>query len=201
MKENFKVGGFAFSNAGDAALAAEELETIEYLDSNMNYANKAKVMQLYDKAVDTRMFQTPVGFGYLKKLQNILVKAGYSEDEIRPIPMYAVFSKAQEGQLAEKIKPSARKKEDSYKNKFVVAMIFVVALAISVIVMFRIAMTSDSPNILNYENVIINEYSSWEQDIKEREDAVREKERELGMVSPLPHESSADTGETDDSED
>jgi len=198
MNENYKVGGFVFSTSTDAKLAEEELETIEYLNSNMNYANITKVMQLYDKAIDTRMFQTPIGFGYLQKLKSILIDNGYIESQIRPIPMYAVYSKAEEGQsLSEKIKPSPRKKEDPYKSRFAIAMVFVVALVITVIAMFRIAMTSDSPNILNYENAIINEYSSWEQDIKEREDAVRAKERELGIVSPLPHGATGEASEDD----
>ena len=203
MNENYKVGGYIFSTASDAKLAGEELETIEYLNSNMNYSNTTKVMQLYDRAIDNRMFQTPIGFEYLQKLKGILLDNGYIEDEIRPIPMYAVYSKVAEGQtLSEKIRPSSKKKEDPYKNRFYIAMAFVVALAICVIAMFRIAMTSDSPNILNYENSIINEYSSWEQDIKEREDAVRAKERELGIVSPLPHvpHSDGDAGTDADEE-
>lgn len=188
MREELIVGGYAFITEADAKLAKEELETIEYLDSNMNYANTAKVMQLYDKALDTQMFRTPVGFEYLGRLKKVLLDSGYIEDEFRPIPMYASFVKNTDEQpISQRIRPSERKKEDIYKPRFTVAMVFVVVLALCVAAMFGIAYTSDSPNILNYENAIINEYSGWEQEIKEREDAVRAKERELGIVSPLPH--------------
>lgn len=43
--------------------------------------------------------------------------------------------------------------------------------------MFAIAMKSDSPNILNYETAVVNKYALWEQELSEREQAVREKER------------------------
>jgi hypothetical protein len=45
--------------------------------------------------------------------------------------------------------------------------------------MFFIAMSSSSPTVLNYENALIDKYSAWEQDLNEREQAVKEKERTL----------------------
>ena len=52
-------------------------------------------------------------------------------------------------------------------------------LAALVIAMFAITLKSDNPNILNYKNVIVNQYASWEQELSEREQAVREKEQQL----------------------
>ncbi len=45
--------------------------------------------------------------------------------------------------------------------------------------MFMIAVNSDNPNILNYETTIINKYASWDQELTERENKIREKEAEL----------------------
>ena len=42
-------------------------------------------------------------------------------------------------------------------------------------------MTGNNPNILNYQNAVLNKYASWEQELMEREQAVREKEQELGI--------------------
>ena len=50
---------------------------------------------------------------------------------------------------------------------------------VAVIAMFVVAFTSDNPNVLNYENSILNKYSAWEQELTERENVVREKERTL----------------------
>jgi hypothetical protein len=49
------------------------------------------------------------------------------------------------------------------------------------IAMFSIALNANQPNILNYEKVLTNNYASWEQELTEREQAVKEKERQLNM--------------------
>ena len=79
MNDEMIVGGFIFGTAADADLAREEFARIEYLDANMNYSNTSKVMQLYDKALDTKMFRTPVGWKYMDKLRAILMDSGYVE--------------------------------------------------------------------------------------------------------------------------
>ena len=45
--------------------------------------------------------------------------------------------------------------------------------------MFIISTTGSRPTILNYEKAIQNRYATWEQELNDRESAVREKEREL----------------------
>jgi len=188
MNNELCVGGYLFGTSADADLALSELEKIEYLDANMNYVNISKVMQLYDKALDSKMFRTPIGWDYLNRLKGILLNGGYIEAELRPIPLYTVFARADEKtSVAQRIKPKA-KRIDPYKKKFVIASMICVILVITVFAMFVITLKSDTPNMINYRNAIINEYASWEQDIKEREDAVREKERELKIVSPPTHE-------------
>ncbi len=57
-----------------------------------------------------------------------------------------------------------------------------VLLAAAVIAMFVMALSSSQPNILNYRTTILNEYASWQQDLAEREQIIREKERELKIV-------------------
>ena len=47
--------------------------------------------------------------------------------------------------------------------------------------MFFIADTGEADNILNYKRNVTNRYASWDQEITQRENAVREKERELGL--------------------
>ena len=49
--------------------------------------------------------------------------------------------------------------------------------------MFIIASTSDSDNILNYKRNVTNRYSSWEQDLTQREKVIREAEKKLGIES------------------
>ena len=54
-------------------------------------------------------------------------------------------------------------------------------LVLAIISMFCISFLSENPNILNYERSITNKYAAWEQELTEREKAVREKERELSI--------------------
>lgn len=47
--------------------------------------------------------------------------------------------------------------------------------------MFVITATANSTTILNYETRLIDKYASWEQELTERETAVKEMERSLGI--------------------
>jgi hypothetical protein len=47
--------------------------------------------------------------------------------------------------------------------------------------MFVITMNSDSDNILNYKTNVTNRYSAWDEELTEREKAVREAEKRLGI--------------------
>jgi hypothetical protein len=47
--------------------------------------------------------------------------------------------------------------------------------------MFVIAINSNQPNILNYQRVLQNRYAGWEQELTDREQAIRDKERELNI--------------------
>ena len=48
--------------------------------------------------------------------------------------------------------------------------------------MFVISWKSDVPNIVNYRTAVINEYSEWEQQLQEREQAIREAEKKLNIT-------------------
>ena len=60
--------------------------------------------------------------------------------------------------------------------------------------MFLITLKSDNPNILNYKQVLTNQYASWEQNLTERENRIREKEQELLDIS-YPAKEITDTKE------
>lgn len=62
-----------------------------------------------------------------------------------------------------------------------------VILVLLVMGMFMITLYSDNPNILNYKTQIINEYASWEQELRAREREVSGRERELGITPEYPN--------------
>ena len=50
--------------------------------------------------------------------------------------------------------------------------------------MFLITFLSgNNTNIINYENELVNKYETWEEELREREETVAQKEQEL-MITP-----------------
>ena len=58
-------------------------------------------------------------------------------------------------------------------------------MAIALVCMFWIAIASPNANMINYEKAITNQYAQWEQELTEREKALRERERELSTVGSI----------------
>ena len=52
-------------------------------------------------------------------------------------------------------------------------------LVLLVAVLFIITLNGENANALNYRKAIQNQYASWEQELTEREKAVKEKEQEV----------------------
>lgn len=60
-----------------------------------------------------------------------------------------------------------------------ISMTLCIILGVLVIALFMVAFTSDIPNILNYKHNLQNKYSAWEQELRERENNLREKELQI----------------------
>lgn len=181
-KKEYIVDGFSFLSEEDAAAAREELKKARYLERHLDSQGADVILQLYRKALKERTFQTPVGLAFVNGLRERLIEEGVEEFDIEPIPVYydVVQNKMRSGYepVEEKPKEEEPKKEMS---KLRISIILNVLLALLVGGMFFVAMTGDNPNILNYENTIVNKYASWEQELMDREKVVREKELELDI--------------------
>lgn len=179
-RKEWEVGGFQFGSEKDAGLAREEQEKIAYLEKRMKYDQPESVLFIYNRAIENRIFHTPIGVQYLQKLQDFIVEHGMG-DRARSIPLYQVYSYNPVGEMKphtakRRVQPSQYKILHSRLRKSVILNIF---LVIMVIAMFVITLTGKNPNILNYERVITDKYAGWEQELTEREAVIREKEREL----------------------
>ena len=81
------------------------------------------------------------------------------------------------------IDTNQKKLIEKYRKRFQVSLFFAIVFAVAVIGMFVITFISkDNVNILNYENALIDRYESWESELQEREDAIQQKEAELGIT-------------------
>lgn len=185
MAKNTNIDGFSFADAEDVTLAEEEIKKIKFIAEKMNMDNPKGVLAVYDKLISSGFFVTPVGVEYLRTLQSYLYKCqSIPDDAVRDIPVPISYSKAlnkraqdREDRLnAEREKRSLRK---TFKNEYKISLILNLILFIMVIAMFVITLQAENPNMINYRTAILNQYSDWEQDLAQREEAVREKELKL----------------------
>ena len=181
-RTDWVVEGFQFGTEIDANQAKNEKERIDKLEEKMDYDNPQMISAVYKKAIDNRTFKTPVGYVFLKRLQNILMDNELGE-EVPNIPVYGVYSmRERASQVSERVKPSEKKQKtllEKMQTQKRLSIGINVALVVLIIAMFYISFTGTNPTILNYENALQNKYSQWEQELIQRESVIREKEREL----------------------
>lgn len=190
----YNVDGFLFEDERTAELAQKELEGIRFIKERTALDNPEVVMKLYKKLLEQKLFVTPVGVRFMVELQNVLLRSHFiARDEIPPIEVSSMVLKKEltpeEAELAKKgpvakVKKAAKKVdkkvEGNYKKLFYTALFFAIVFALSVVGMFIITKVSgNNVNIINYRNEILNEYSSWEKQLQEKEAELREWEAEL----------------------
>lgn len=188
----YLVGGIAFTDIKQAKLAQIEQKRIEVLDEKLNYNDIDAVANVYKKARDNRTFQTPVGITYMLRLYDWLKKNDYEGIDKMYVIMDMDTAKAKIDDIDSGV-PTDRdevwksrieeqkKKEKSISAKLRTSIFVNLVLVVLVILLFVISQTGNNPTILNYKTKIINQYTSWEQELEQRERIVEEKEAELGI--------------------
>lgn len=176
-EDDLVVEGYRFATVADAETARMELKKIENLEQKLDYRRPQNVLLVYNRAVDNRVFLTPVGFSYLQKMQKELLKWGMPADKVRPVPLYATFSNKTANSRS--IRLSVAQRHPEYQGRFLASLLVNVVLIALVVAMVLFAWNTDTPNIINYRQAIENEYSEWEQELTQREQAVREEKRKL----------------------
>ncbi len=178
---NLIVGGFQFASETDAGKAQMDLSKIKLLETRVKASRPVDIKAVYEKSIENKIFKTPVGWDYLLNLRKRLLQSDFTEDDIGPIPLDVSFTRhsALEGlTVPQRIKPKDKEKRDFRK---IFPIVLNIVLVIVVIIMFVIAVTSENDNIINYKSNVTNRYAAWEQDLKEREKAVRAAEKRLGI--------------------
>lgn len=184
-KASLSVGGYLFYTEKDAQAARMELKKIEYLEERIDYSSSESIRYIYEKTIHERVFRTPVGIRYLEKLREYLLSQPQTDPKaVVDIPLYMTF----DGELREhsnparhRVIPSRKRDIDKEKAGFTLSVILNVMLAAAIAAMFYISFYSEQPNIFNYERVITDKYASWEKELTEREQLIREKEKELHL--------------------
>ena len=182
----YTVNGFQFGSDKDRELAETEYSSIQYINGKIENRSAETILSVYQGAIERRMFRTPVGYAYLHDLQKKMVSMGMPKEKIPPIPLMQVFdnSATVEDKPRREVVANKRKKRNELREKNRILVIANIVLILLVIALFAISLKGSTPNMLNYRSAIINEYSSWEQELSLREGQIREKEKELGIRSP-----------------
>ena len=90
----------------------------------------------------------------------------------------------QEKQKRREAQLRQRRTEERLKSRkgfFRTSIAINVFLMLVVIGMVIITLMDSNPNILNYENRIVDRYAEWEQELEEREQNIKEREQELNL--------------------
>lgn len=180
-KDELTVAGYIFATHEDAELAKNEINKISYIESKMDMTNMTVVAGIYNKALENRTFQTPVGMEFMHSLYNMLNDAGL-KDQVEPFPLYTTFKRMDLSDSKKKRVFSTKVEEEaSIKMKLRNSILINVILVVLIIALILISYNGSTMNAINYKAAVTNEYAAWEQELKNREAAVREKERELNM--------------------
>ncbi len=182
-KDSYIVCGFDFMSENDAQKAEMDLSKIKVLQTRVKASRPNDIKAVYEKSIENKIFKTPIGWGYLYGLRDQLLESGFTEDDLMPIPINVSMTRhsAMENlTVKQRIKPEKKNPE----FRWIFPIILNVVLAILVIVMFLIAASGENDNIINYKRNVTNRFSSWEQELTERERKVREAEKNLGIESP-----------------
>lgn len=172
MENNkFIVDGFSFQTMDEANCAKKELRGIVFLEENNNMNDVNVMIQVYNKLLQQRLFQTAVGRHYLKQIQGrILEKRPNSI--LEPIELERMDNNSDTGKsgLGRTVRISDFIDVGlNYRKKLKLSIIVNVILLLGMAAMFMLASTSSNPNILNYETKLQDRYAQWEKELEERE--------------------------------
>lgn len=185
-KDKYVIRGYRFDTSKDAEEAKLEIEKAAYFEQRLLGRDAENILSIYDKVLDEKIFVTPIGWEYLKELQDELLESGIERDRIRPIPLYQTFyhrdieRTQNKGIAKERIHPSSRKKWTP-SEKLRISTWLNVFLCALVLLMFVVTLRGENANAINYRRAIVNQYASWEQELSERESFIRQLEEEFGL--------------------
>ncbi|MCI8485131.1 MAG: hypothetical protein HFH41_12460 [Lachnospiraceae bacterium] len=233
IKNKTIVEGFSFTEKEIAKKALREAESIRYVKENLDMENPRMVLEMYRKLTAEKVFETPVGMMYLKRLQDYLLRIPEIQREgLEPIQVSQMVRESSEKNRSGQTKnqgtgnpasqePAVTPQQNGQQNmepsdldemavwyeeqldqekqkrrgaelkqrqtegrlktnrgflRFSIAgNLFLLILVIGMVV---ITLLDDHPNIINYEDKIVNQYEEWERELEEREKKIEKLERE-----------------------
>ena len=187
-KERFVVDGYSFETKAEWEEAKREEESIQYIRAKTNLSDMQTVYKVYCGLVEKKTFITPVGITFLMQMQKELLRSRKNVDEVPKVPITLPRKRKKSAELfsketQEKTQEKNRVLIDYYRSKLRNTRIVMFFLIVVIGAMFLITMFGPNTPFVDAEVKLQNKYAAWEQELRQREDAVEKRERELG-ISP-----------------
>ncbi len=173
------VDGFVFPSEKEAQIAQKEKASIEVIRQKLPQGDGRALYELYTKMIERKMFQTMVGYSFLHEMRRRLIdEFGYEEEQLLTILLprrmdYDRVNELNRGAMETKLEEMMLTKK---RMSIVVA-----ALAFMVLAMFVLAAVNPNVGYINTENKVLNKYAAWQEELEQREKAVKEKEDQLNL--------------------
>lgn len=182
-KEPFVVDGYSFGTKAEWEEAKKEEESIRYIRAKTNLSDTETAYKMYCGLVEKKTFITPVGISFLMQLRAGLLRAGKSEEEVPGVPVILPRRKGKRAEsFSQEVESKSKMMADYYRGKLRNSRIVCAFLVVVIVAMFVITLIGPNSPFVDAEIKLQDKYAAWEQEIREREDAVRARERELGIV-------------------
>lgn len=187
MADNIVVG-FQFNDEASSKKALQELNAILKIKEKKSSLSADKKLALFNQLIDENYFSTPVGFEFLRESQKELFEdKTIDSNKIKAIPVLIKETHKEENVVHKQVNTDISKqdsninsrhnsKNSKYKERFVKSMIINIVFALVILIMFVITQHAKKYDLNYYRESVENEYINWENDLKERESIINEKE-------------------------
>lgn len=170
------IDGFYFKSKSEYHRALKEKETIEQLKRSIDVENINSVEQMYMKMVAKPYFATPVGLGFLSEMRSYIVENTGNEDmPLVPVPLPKRPKQKGDSEAVALLKDEIAN-INIKKKRITIVMI---TLIVVVVGMFFIMATNDNRAFFKTEEKILDNYSSWQETLDQKEKELNEREEQL----------------------
>ncbi len=196
----YTVGEYTFDDEATAAKASKEAETISYIRSRTDFTKPENAKRIINTIRQNNMFETRLGLDFVEKLEMFVnggqnasldLTSGISDPGVSSEGEEApVFTEDEEAKLREEvrrrtkhIKETAEERvlniRNEYKAKSRNLFIVIAAMAFIIAALLILTFTSDSSPFYNAEQALIDKYSTWQEELDQKEQWLLEWENEL----------------------
>ncbi len=179
--EYYYIDGYAFETKEEYNLAMREQRNIVSIKGRMNSQSKESVLMIYRKLVSKELLVTPIGLEFLRELRYSLINDFHMEATELPMIHVTAHKREEKKSKEEYTANQLMKENNKLKDTLFKLRIFTFGLLIIIVGIFIMTATNPNSAYIDTENKIVNKYASWEEDLQQREKAVKDKEQALGI--------------------